>query len=371
MEEIILTNKTFSNLINEKLKKKKQQDEETQKAEQKIKEEPTEKSKSIIAKSFATENAYAEKTDNLSDNETAKKSAGKKSSSTEIKDLSADQALNKVYEIEQKYLSGDYIDLPDSLGLEKVEVPNKTKEEISNQAKNEITSKYDLTKEKSNQSFQNKIDDIIKSNQSLISKNQENKNQINSYYDASKKETENQALKRGLARSSIIIGELASLEGSRANELANLLNSFQTTLDANQKKIEEYQAQKQQAIEELDIKQALEIEQKISDLTDEYNKARQDAISFNNNVQKLETEYEFEKQARKQELQHEALKIDSTYKKNYIEQEMRQKQYDFLKEYFDSLEPSYALNLLLTNKSFKDILGNRYPLLYQHIAERA
>ena len=177
-------------------------------------------------------------------------------------------------------------------------------------------------------------------------------------------------LKRGLARSSIVIGELAEIEGSRANDLSKLLNSFQESLNNNEKQIQEYNSQKQQAIEEFDIKKALELENKISSLTEEYEKAKKDAITFNNNVEKLEAEYKKDLEKQKLEKQKETLKLKQAYGDDYYKEEMHQKQYEFLESYLDSLDPDYALNLLLTNKDFKIMLQDKYATLYKHIANK-
>lgn len=333
----------FEKIINQKIK----ENQEKKKEEEERKEEEKSKSEKVQTMSFSNSK-----------------------STNETKNLTANEAIEKAREIETNYKSGNYLDAPSSLNLERISVPEMTEEEISNKAKNEVSDKYSSSKEKSNQSFQNKIDEVIESNKNLYLTNQENQEKINSYYDSSKKETENQALKRGLARSSIIIGELATIEGSRANELSKLLESFQTTLNQNQEKIQTYQTQKEQAIEELNIKEALEIEEKISALTEEYEKAKKDAIEFNNNIEKIEAEYKLDYEKQKLQTKQDALKLDKTYNKNYIENEMKQKQYDYLESYLDSLEPSEALNILLTNKEFKSILQENYSKLYRHIANK-
>lgn len=338
-----MSNKKLSYIINEKLKDKEKDKENDEKKPL----ETSEKSQDKNVKTFSQE------------------------SSNDMKKLTVSEALEKANEIADKYKKGDYLNTPDSLGLEKVDVPSKSKEDIKKQANELVSDKYETSKEKSNSSFDNKIDEILKSNQNLLAKNEQNKKDINAYYDSSKKETENQALKRGLARSSIVIGELATIENSRANELANLLSTFQNTLDENEKQIQKYANEKEQAIEELDIKKALEIEQKISSISEEYEKTKKDAISFYNNVEKLEAEYKLSLEKQKQEKQREALKMQKTYGTNYLEEEMKQKQYDFLKNYLDSLEPSYALSILLTNKEFKSMLQDKYTKLYKYIADKA
>lgn len=316
------------------------------------------------------ENQEKEKESEKEEEKNQTKSFSNSKKENETKNISANEAIEKAREIETNYKSGNYLDAPSSLNLERVSVPEMTEEEISSKAKNEVGEKYNSSKEKSNQSFQNKIDELLENNKNLYSTNQENQEKINSYYDSSKKETENQALKRGLARSSIIIGELATIEGSRANELSKLLETFQTTLNKNQEKIQQYQTQKEQAIDELNIKEALEIEEKISSLTEEYEKAKKEAIEFNNNIEKIEAEYKLDYEKQKIQTQQDALKLDKTYNKNYIEKEMKLKQYNYLKDYLDSLDPSEALNILLTNKEFKSILQENYSKLYRHIADK-
>lgn len=316
------------------------------------------------------ENKSSKSNENESLNDIQTFSAKTQNSESSLKNMTVKEALEEANKIGEKYKSGDYIDAPDSLNLERVSVPSKSKEEISKEAENSISDKYEQSKANSNKNFENKIDEIFKNNQHIISKNEDNKKEINEYYDSSKKETENQMLKRGLARSSIVIGELASIEGARANDLAKLLSSFQESLDTNEKQIQDYNNQKEKAIEELDIKKAIELENKISSLTNEYEKAKKEAISFNNNVEKLEAEYKKDLEKQKLEKQKETLKLKQTYGDDYFKEEMHQKQYDFLESYLDSLEPEYALNLLLTNKEFKIMLQDKYASLYKHIANK-
>jgi len=62
--------------------------------------------------------------------------------------------------------------------------------------------------------------------------------------------------------------------------------------------------------------------------------------------------------------------MQDKYGINYQEVMIKEKQYEYLKSYLDSLEPRYALNLLLTNKEFKNILGQNYSTLYKYINDK-
>lgn len=288
----------------------------------------------------------------------------------ETKSLSTKEALDGAKKIKEEYESGAVIDAPSSLGLEKIEVINKSDNDIVSEAKKSLEGKYNASKDKTNESFSNKINSIIESNKNLISGSEEDKQSINLLYDKSIKETENQALKRGLARSSIIISEISSLEGSRANELSKILTNLETNLKSNEEQIKQLSEQKDKALETLDLESAIELDSEITKLTEKYQKAREDAIKFNNNVEKLEAEYKLDLDKQKQSKLKENLALEKQYGVNYQELEMKQKQFDYLKNYLDTLDRDYALNLLLTNKEFKQILGNKYSNMYKYISEK-
>lgn len=336
----------FSNLVNQKLKKQEEDDEEKKKlAEQNIND--TNSVKAIKSQSAESENQV--KTDNS---------------------LSADDAIEEAKKIASDYRDNGYLNAPDSLGLEKIKVNKKSDDDIISEAKNSLKDKFNSSKEKTSSSFESKINDILNSNKNLEKKKQSSESSINSYYDSSIKETENQALKRGLARSSIIIDEISKLEGSRASELSDILNNYQSSLSENENQIIELTKQREKALDDLDISNALELENKINTLTEKYNKEKEDAIKFNNNVEKLEVEYKLNLDKQKTQNQKEILAMQDKYGINYQEIMIKNKQYEYLKSYLDSLEPKYALNLLLTNKEFKNILGQNYSALYKYINDK-
>ena len=288
--------------------------------------------------------------------------------SSPLKEKSASEIVYDLNQISRDYGKGDYIDAPESLNLEKKDIPDKTNEELESLAKSSLEKKYGDKKDSTNVSFEQKISDMIASKDKMKDNATYQQEEISSIYDKGIKETENQMLRRGLARSSIVIGEISNLEGSKANELAKVLQNLEENLTKTEANISSLEKQKEDALSSLDIEYALELEQEIDKVKNDYNKAKSEAIEFNNNIDKLEAEYKLKLDKQKTEKQKELAIMQEKYGKNYTSMLVQDKQFEYLKEYLSALEPSYAMNLLLTNKDFKTILGSRYGEMYQYLS---
>ncbi len=284
------------------------------------------------------------------------------------KHLTAEEVEDVLKDIERKYSFNDYVDAPDSLNLDKVEVPNKTDEEIIGAVKNSLTDKYSKKKETTDQSFREKIESLLSSTQTLKDRNQESQDQINQSYDNSIKATENQALKRGLARSSIVISQISSLEGGRASDLSQSLKDLENKLSDAEKQIASLESEQQEALNNLEVEYALELEEEIQKAKDDYQKSVQEAINFNNNVDKLEAEYKLKLDKQKQDKQKTLTELKDKYDTTYTFNKIRDEQFNYLKDYLSELDKDYALSLLLTNREFKSVLGNRYKEMYDLIS---
>jgi len=288
----------------------------------------------------------------------------------DIKNKSLDDVLLDLKDIETKYSTKDYIDAPSELELSKIEVPNKTDEDLLTEAKNSLINKYNSNKKQTEQSFEDKINFLVEQQEQLKNSASEKENKINEYYNNISQETEDQALKRGLARSSIIINQLAGLNKNKATELINTMNELQSSLNNNYSEIENLNNEKIKALDNLDLQYAIDLEEKLNKVKDDYQKSVNEAVNFNNNVEKLQAEYKLDFDKQKLDKQERINKLEKTYHSDYIETITKDAQYNYLKEYFDSLDKDYALNLFLTNKELIDILGNNYSKMYKYLTNK-
>ena len=310
-----------------------------------------------------------EKTAETEQKEEAKVQETEKTSGS-TKQKSAEEILSDLRDIERDYANNDYIDAPDSLGMSKVDVPSMTEDELKNLAKDSLEEKYNTKKESTNNSYDKKIEDLIKSQETAKQNAEDRKSAINSAYDESIKSTENQALKRGLARSSIVIGQLAGLESSRAEELSSNLKNLETKLNDSETQISALEQAQLEALSNLEIEYAMELETKISKLQEDYQKRVQEAIEFNNNVEKLEAEYKLKLDKQKTDKQKTLTELQNKYGTSYTKYVIQDAQYEYLRTYLDTLDKEYALALLSTNKDFKTMLGSRYTDLYSYLSSK-
>ena len=286
------------------------------------------------------------------------------------KNKSASEIISELKDIERNLSQNNYVDAPESLGLQTVDVPNKTEVELVNLAKASLDSKYNEKKQTTSDNFSKQIESILSSNENLKKNAETSSQQISALYDESIKETEAQALKRGLARSSIIISQIAGLSGEKASELSGVLTNLNNSLTEAENKIASLESEKQIALQNLDLEYAIELETEIEATRQDYEKARQEAIEFNNNVAKLEAEYKLKLDAQKQDKQSELTELENKYGVDYTTNLIKNEQFNYLKNYLDSLDKDYAISLFLTNKEFQAILGDRYSEMYQYLKNK-
>lgn len=290
--------------------------------------------------------------------------------SSSLKDKPVKDIIEDLKNIYETYQRKDYIDAPDSLGLETKTVQEKNDEDFLNEAKNSLDQKYKTKTKQTSDTFEEKINTAMKKRDEETEKYKSNKQEIDEIYSQSKTNTENQALKRGLARSSIVINQLASIENSKAQELTNLLNDYTKSLEEKELNIEDLTNQKENALKELDIEYALELDEKIADLKNDYEKEKNEVIEFNNQVKKLEAEYQLKLDNEKQDKQTHLNKLEKDYGVDVTQSIISEKQFEYLKAYFDSFDKEYSIALFLNNKEFKDLLKNNYQKMYQYLISR-
>ena len=84
----------------------------------------------------------------------------------------------------------------------------------------------------------------------------------------------------------------------------------------------------------------------------------------------MKAEYKLDLDKQKTDKQESITKLESEYKTNYTEKAIKQAQFEYLKNYFDSLDKEYAISLFLTNKDLKDILEDNYSKMYKYLTNK-
>ena len=260
----------------------------------------------------------------------------------------------------------------EGLGLKELDEPTDTREDIEKRVTASADAKYDKLKK----AEQEKFDESVRASEKSKSQAQDNfaasESKINSYYDASVTAAENQALKRGLARSSIIIGQLDGIEKSRASELSSSAANLAKTLSDIDTNLNSLEAKRNSALESLDLEYASEVQTEIEKAVSDLNKKKQEVIDFNNKVKQLEGEYGLKKEKQEASIKQaenefrlkNGMDVDAGY------DEATRTKMMYCLEYLNGMKRADALKKLTSDNMFAYYLGNAWLDVYNMQAAR-
>ena len=271
--------------------------------------------------------------------------------------------LDEFKQIDKKFSSLD----DSELNLEKKSFEKLSDEQIKQQAENNLFDYKQSSIQNINDEYATKTDDIDQNikqtEQSAISQ----KNEAKQLYSSLKQDAAKDAVKRGLARSSIVINILDAFDQGMIEEYNKINQEISTKIDSLNSKKQLLDEQKQNALNAFDISYAVKLSNKIDEINKELNEQEQKVIEYNNQIAQKEAEYEAK---RKQN----ALDYAEYIQKNgtdTIVQLKREEKYNLAKEYLMSLSKDEALDELSNNKIFSSELGpTNYSKLKVYIMGR-
>ena len=150
----------------------------------------------------------------------------------------------------------------------------------------------------------------------------------------------------------------------------NVMNNLQTNILENQNQIKQLENERDSALNSLDISYAIELDEKLNSLKSDYEEKVKEAIDFNNKVEKLKAEYKIDLDKQKIDRLETVSKLGKDNKFDYTQNKIKEAQFEYLKNYFDSLNKDYAINLFLTNKELLSILGDNYSKMYNYLKNK-
>lgn len=263
------------------------------------------------------------------------------------------------------------------LSLERKEFERPTEEQITESAKNSL---YDY-KDSSLKQIENDYQTGTKSIEDELTSLSDNKNlqqqSLKSAYDEVKESASNDAIKRGLARSSIIVNKLAKYDSALLDEYSAIEKTYNENVVKLEHQKSQLEVQRQNALDGFDIAYAVKLSEKISSLNAELDKQESEIIEYNNKMEQLEKEY-LQDQQKLTDSKNNAIRDDnqklleyySKYGKNYVDKLKQEEKYTLAQEYLDSLSKKEALEFLDTNTKFKENFPTYFSKLYNYTYAR-
>lgn len=278
--------------------------------------------------------------------------------------------MSKFDDVDKKYSVAEREVNKTPLNLEKMEFTAPTNEEVKKSAENSLFDYKNESLQKINDDFDSatkKIDiDLENEKQAFSSR----KDELESLYGSLKKDASDDAVKRGLARSSIIVSKLEAFDKGMLDSYLELDKEYQKKFsDLNSEK-SLLEMQKQNALSSFDIAYAVKLEEKINELNSEIAKEEEKVLKYNNEIAEKEAEYEKELE----ELQNKIIREDRQDNLDLIEYLTKEgvvayddlkarEKYEYAYEKLKGLSKEEALNELKNNVDYSKHLGRYYDKL--------
>lgn len=292
----------------------------------------------------------------------------------------ADSDLEKLFsDVDAKYdLSTiNKSDYEKTLDLQKQEFSGLTDEEIQKKAESSLQEYSNETKDSIDNDYAKNSEAIDSDLEKLQKTTDESKESLQSTYKQVKVDAENDAIKRGLARSSIIVNKLAKFDSSMLSQFAEIEKDYLETTNKLTSQKSLLEVQKQNALDSFDITYAVKLSEKISSIAEELQEKEKQVIEYNNKVDQLEKEYEAEmleqyasdlSQAKNDNLDY--LEFVNKYGETGISTLKAKEKFDLAYKHLMSMSKNDALKELSSNSIYQDQLLSNYSALLSKMQAR-
>ena len=263
------------------------------------------------------------------------------------------------------------------ISLERKTFTDVSDEDLKQQAKDSLTEFKQQTensiKESASKEKQNALNQIENAKQSANS----NKQTTSSYFDKAKQNAENDALKRGLSRSSIIVNKLSAFDNARINELMKIDKDLTEQIEALNDQINLVDLEKEKALQDFNIEYASKLNTKLAELKSNLQARKDEVTEYNNKIAQIEKEYEKDAKETNANMQSQA--YDELMERvklflnngDKITESIQKENFVAVRNFLSTLDGNDALALLQDNEYLKSMLGyNYYTLLNYYVHQK-
>ncbi len=177
------------------------------------------------------------------------------------------------------------------LSLTRLEYDAPTDDEIIKLASESLESKYKQKKDSLTDLTTEKKNDFLSAIERAKENSQREKIEVNDSFEKAKQSVENNALKRGMARSSVVVNEVGQLERQKNSQLGEVDRELTEKIEGINSQINSLEAELSQSIKDLDMEKAVELNEKITALKEERKAKQDEVIKYNNSISETETKY--------------------------------------------------------------------------------
>lgn len=265
------------------------------------------------------------------------------------------EILKQFDEINKKY--DNFSNKNTSISLERMNYEKPSEHDVNTKAENNLIDYKSNNINSINEKYDTKIENINENIENINKSSENDLEKIKNTYESIKEDEKNDAIKRGLARSSIIVNKLSNLDNGLLKDIKEQQSQTSAKIDGLNEQKSLLEQQKQNALNSFDMTYAVKLQNEIDNINSDIAKREQEVIKYNNQIAEIEAKWE---------RQNEEDFFDRTKELNALADEYGSDIFKVLKQsekanvaskYFDSLDRTVALAELQNNPVYKEELG--------------
>ncbi len=289
------------------------------------------------------------------------KASGKADDNSDYADI-----LDKVNEINATTQIPEKPDLGDGITYDRIEYDAPSDEEIEKRAQDSL-KEYEQA---GVSSIENEIAALLEKYTSDKNVNtaayESTLKSLNDAYQSAIEAANNDALKRGLARSSIALNTTAAINSEKADKAAAAAAEYNRQDADLTSKINGLEVERQKAMDEFNISYTAKLTEEINKLKEQREELKNEAIKYNNTLAEKEENERIEREKAESDLYSEALsqakaERDLTDNPGVAEQDSRYQQiYTLLRDKLLTMSAQEAQNEVRNNSIYRAYLSDAY-----------
>lgn len=271
---------------------------------------------------------------------------------------------------------------PKDSGLKEIEYTPRSDEDIVSAAMKENAYDKGVKKSQIEDKYAKAIDALEGDKKSAKQNLTESYANLEKLYSQLRENSLNDSIKRGMARSSVASDKLSALDSAHVGAAGDIERGYAESVAKIDGDISALEKELGGALDQLDVKSASELEDRIQKLKDERDAKVKEYEKYNNEVRVKNDKYALEREnkiadylAQKEKEKAEKDKAQQAYEKEngYSGEKLDNysKRYRLAYDFYSSLSPDVAVDALKASPNMKYYLGVYYDKLMSSLKTRA
>lgn len=270
---------------------------------------------------------------------------------------------------------------PTQSGLKEIEYAPESDEDIAKRAQSAIESEKNKSQTKIKDKYQEAVDALNEDKVSARESLADSYSNLSKLYDELKEKANNDSIRRGLGRSSVATNRIDELDKQHFSSAIDVEKAYTREVANIESEISKLQRDKDNALEQLDLKSAADLDESIAKLKSERDAKVEEYEKYNNDVRKKNESFQEDRQKKidayvkaaeeeKKAKEKEQQEYESKYGYSGEKLENYSERYRIAYDFYSALSPDIAVDALKASPSMKYYLGNMYDRLLSSLQSK-